>query len=223
MNHDDIDLARRLAARDEAALAEVYVRFAPSISRWLRRKFACLPPGEIEDIAQEGLLILWKRRADFDLRRANLRSWYCGIACKIALKSMERNRIKGCALEAGCASEVLDRLPWRDDEAPEAVGEGRDEDDNDNGSLSPRGQFRAENLPLMSELLAALSSCERNALLATMAGDYPISRADAAARFGLNPNTFRSHLKRAHDHIISECARRGLPPPNWKIWEGNND
>lgn len=222
MMHDEVDLARRFAAGDEAAVAEVHVRFSRGVWRWLTRKYGhLLPPGEIDDVLQDALIVLWERLEDFDPRKGSLRSWYFGIALRITRKRTTRGWVKQRRRETACDGDALERLPRPGSEAlqTERDGDGHEETGDERSAVSPREELRAEYLPLMAELLGALSDCERAALLATIGGDRPISRAEAAARLGVNPNTFRCYLKRAHDHLQAECGRRGLPPPDWSVWE----
>ena len=51
--------------QDHLAFAQLFERFAPRIEAWLRRRGAAAPLAE--DVAQDVMLALWQRAAQFEL------------------------------------------------------------------------------------------------------------------------------------------------------------
>lgn len=69
----DLGLMRRVAADDEAAIAELYDRFSSLV---YRMAYQALPTrAEAEDAVQEVFLRLWRTAAKFDPKRASLVTW----------------------------------------------------------------------------------------------------------------------------------------------------
>jgi RNA polymerase sigma factor (sigma-70 family) len=80
-----------LADGDRAAFHPVFVRLWPLVRGFAAR---CLPPEEAEDVAQETLLRVFARAAEFDRRRDAL-SWVLGIAAyeiRTARRRRQRRR-----------------------------------------------------------------------------------------------------------------------------------
>ena len=82
------DLAQ-LADGDRDAFHPVFVRLWPLLRGFAAR---CLPAGEAEDAAQEALLRVFARAAEFDRRRDAL-SWVLGIAA-YEIRSARRRRLR---------------------------------------------------------------------------------------------------------------------------------
>ncbi len=229
MSSDDVELGRRLRAGDASAIAEVQSRFAPAVSAWLLSEFdGRLAPDEIADVMQDALLALWLHGARYDPGRAALRAWFAGIARHMALRRLSRGWAKQRSHETTCETGTLDEIPWRlpgaDDEALPARAEGdrRRNGDGDGApeEISARRRFRAENLPVMTEILAILNEGELAALMAAGEADHRLSLAELAKRLGMNSNSFRSRVNRGCGKVDCECERRSLPHPNWDWWLG---
>jgi len=73
----DSDLLQRSAEGDEGAFEALYQRHRDAVYRfaWVITK----SPADAEDVAQECFLTLSRKAADFDPRRAQLRTWLLGI------------------------------------------------------------------------------------------------------------------------------------------------
>ena len=69
----DADLGRRMAARDQSALAELYDRYGSLAYAVAMRVLR--DPGRAEDAVQEAFLNLWRGAAGFDPTRGSLRTW----------------------------------------------------------------------------------------------------------------------------------------------------
>lgn len=88
----DAELLRRIVARDEHALAELYDRYSGAAMalafRMLRER------GQAEDIVQEAFLTVWRRAGTFDTARGSARSWLLAIvhhACIDRMRGRHRH------------------------------------------------------------------------------------------------------------------------------------
>ena len=73
---DDDELIAALAAGDETALRELFVRHAPWLAGRLR---AALPPPDVEDVLQETFLAVWKGASGYR-PRGTPQAWMWVIA-----------------------------------------------------------------------------------------------------------------------------------------------
>jgi RNA polymerase sigma-70 factor, ECF subfamily len=77
--------------RDQAAFAELFEGFAPSIKAYLRRS-GC-PEGQAEDLAQETLLAIWRKADRFDPARGSAAAWMFAIARHLRVDRLRRKPI----------------------------------------------------------------------------------------------------------------------------------
>lgn len=91
---DTAELARLVAAvahdRDKQAFAALYAYFGPRLKTYLMRLGAS--PSAAEDLAQEAMLILWRRAESFDPSQANVRTWMFTIARNKRIDALRRER-----------------------------------------------------------------------------------------------------------------------------------
>jgi RNA polymerase sigma-70 factor (ECF subfamily) len=126
-----------------------------------------------EDVSAETFVVAFRRRADYDLRRADARSWLFGIAVNLA-----RNHRRA----EGRRARVLRRLTVRPDEPYAAV----------------LARLDAQRLPLR-EALASLSPQERDLLILHACLD--LTYDELAETFALPLGTVRSRLHRARAKV----------------------
>lgn len=86
----DEDLLRRVAARDPAALASLYDRYAPLVYGLARR--IVRDEDQAEDLVQEVFLRLWNRPEVYDRGRGTFRAWLLSIAHHLAVDVLRRRR-----------------------------------------------------------------------------------------------------------------------------------
>jgi RNA polymerase sigma-70 factor (ECF subfamily) len=81
--HSDGDVLARIAARDDAALGELYERYSGLAFglayRVLRDR------GQAEDVVQEAFLSIWRRAGTFDSARGSARGWLTSIVHNAAV------------------------------------------------------------------------------------------------------------------------------------------
>jgi RNA polymerase sigma-70 factor, ECF subfamily len=89
----DCDLFRRIAAREEGALAELYDRHSRMaysvIMRILRR------PSDAEDVLQETFVRVWSRAETYDARLGSPAAWLTRIARNRAIDRLRAQRVRG--------------------------------------------------------------------------------------------------------------------------------
>ena len=86
-------LMHRVAAGDEAAVAELYDRFGSLVYKVARQ---LLPTrAEAEDAVQEVFVRLWQTAERYDPRRAKLVTWVMLIARRHLIDRLRRNAVRG--------------------------------------------------------------------------------------------------------------------------------
>jgi RNA polymerase sigma-70 factor, ECF subfamily len=101
----DRDLMERVASQDDAALGEVYDRYAGIAFALAYRTLG--DRGQAEDVVQEAFLSLWRRAHTFDAERGNLKSWLMTIVRNAAI-DRRRGRFRHEATE-----QNIDDHAWR--------------------------------------------------------------------------------------------------------------
>ena len=76
--------------RDRAAFAALFAHFAPRVKAWLMRQGA--PPAQAEDLAQEALLMVWRKAPLFDPAKASAGTWVFTIARNLRIDAIRRER-----------------------------------------------------------------------------------------------------------------------------------
>src|SRR5439155_13814627 len=84
----DADVMRRVAAKDEAALAELYRQFGAMVFGLVQRVTRSAETAE--EITQEVFLWVWSRADTFDPSRSALRSWLAVVAHRRAVDWVRR-------------------------------------------------------------------------------------------------------------------------------------
>jgi RNA polymerase sigma-70 factor, ECF subfamily len=112
----ELALLRRIAARDNAAMKELYFLYHRRLARFLTRLTARTDVAE--EIINDTFWVVWQRAGDF--RGASLVStWILGIAYRRALKTLRRLRP---VLPEEDAQEQLSDAPWERAELSEWLG-----------------------------------------------------------------------------------------------------
>ena len=76
--------------RDRAAFEMLFHHFAPRVKAYLLRLGANV--AQAEDLAQEALLLLWRKAAQFDPARASAATWIFTIARNLRIDAIRRER-----------------------------------------------------------------------------------------------------------------------------------
>ena len=153
---NDVELLRAIAARDEAALAQLYDRYRVILFGLLMRILNSRE--EAEDVLQEVFLQVWRRAADFDETRGRPFTWLVTLA----------------------RSRGIDRLRTLAARERVAVAGARDEAEVVSDAASDA--FRSEQRDVVNSALAQLPDEQKQLLL--LAYFDGLSQSEIAARVG---------------------------------------
>ena len=109
-----MDLLERVVDRDEAALGELYDRFAGILLAVIQRIVGA--GGEAEEVLQETFLQVWKQASRYDDGRSSVSNWLSLIARSRAIDRLRSRRVKERTALAAEAEKA------ETDVAPEGVG-----------------------------------------------------------------------------------------------------
>ncbi len=113
-------IAAIAAQRDKAAFAALFGLYAPRIKGFLVRTGS--PAEMAEEVAQEAMLLVWRKAALFDASRASVSTWIYTIARNLRIDRLRHER--------GVSAEVLyDVLRCDEPEQPDEVFEDADAGD----------------------------------------------------------------------------------------------
>ena len=161
----DVELLEAIAARDEAALAQLYDRYRVILFGLLMRILN--NRAEAEDVLQEVFLQVWRRAADFDENRGRPFTWLVTVA----------------------RSRGIDRL--RTLAARERVAGTREEAEAVSDAASDA--FRSEQRGLVNNALAQLPDEQKRPLM--LAYFDGLTQSEIAARLGAPLGTIKTRMR----------------------------
>jgi len=88
-------LVARVAAREQAAFAELYGLYRRRLARFLGRFLGS--PQVIDEVINDVMFVVWQDASRFELR-SKVSTWIFGIAWHKALKALERQKREGAPL-----------------------------------------------------------------------------------------------------------------------------
>jgi len=100
---DDAALMRRIAERDQAALAALFGRYQTRVFRFVLRLVRS--EATAEEVTNEVFMEVWRNGHRFE-GRSTLSSWILGIAHNKAISSLRKRREEG--LDEGAAEQIAD-------------------------------------------------------------------------------------------------------------------
>ncbi|WP_295516724.1 sigma-70 family RNA polymerase sigma factor [uncultured Stenotrophomonas sp.] len=174
----DMDGVARL--RDRACFMRIYDYFMPRLCVYLRGLGA--PEAVAEELAQECLLRLWLRAADYDAAQGALSTWLYRIARNLQIDRVRHERSwmqVQAAVEAASSSD--------------AQSHSSAEDYADQARL----RQRINELPAVQARLVRMSYFEAK------------SHGEISAALGMPLGTVKSHLRRAFQQLQSKVG--GVP------------
>jgi RNA polymerase sigma-70 factor, ECF subfamily len=107
----DLSLMQRVAANEEAAIAELYDRFGSLV---FRMAYQSMPTrAEAEDAVQEIFVRLWRTAARYDDNRSALVTWVMLIARRHLVDKLRRTkaRVRAGSLDNPLVPAIADREP----------------------------------------------------------------------------------------------------------------
>ncbi|WP_312708005.1 sigma-70 family RNA polymerase sigma factor [Stenotrophomonas sp.] len=171
----DMDGVARL--RDRDCFLRIYDHFMPRLCVYLRGLGA--PPAVAEELAQEALLRLWLRAADFDAAQGALSTWLFRIARNLHIDRVrhERGWLQAQAAVADAASFDVVEHSSAEQYADQV-----------------RLRQRINELPAVQARLVRMSYFEAR------------SHGEIAAALGMPLGTVKSHLRRAFLQLQSKVG-----------------
>ncbi len=178
---DDVELVRRIAARDTGALRELYDRYGAIVHGMAYRTLGDRQLAE--DCTQEVFVAVWKGAGRYDPARAQVTTWMLSIA---------RNR-------------AVDAVRWhehrRAEPLPEAWSHGEAPD-------AAEIAVAAEQSEQIAAALAELPGVQREALSLAYFGG--LSQAEIADRLGVPLGTIKSRIRLALERLRSVLPKYAL-------------
>ena len=178
----DADIARRMAARDPSALADLYDMYGALAYGVALRVLG--DPGRAEDTVQDAFLKVWYAARGFDPARGSLRTW---------LIASVRNR--AIDLLRGRSLRERRELALRPD--LEAAAEGPEEE-----------AVAAQERDAVRAALAELPEEQRQAVLLAYFGGF--TQAEIAEISGVPLSTVKGRMRLALDKLATYLKSRGL-------------
>jgi|ERR1700722_5378318 RNA polymerase sigma-70 factor (ECF subfamily) len=77
--------------RDRGAFAALFAHFAPRVKTWLQRSGS--DTAQAEEMAQEVMLTVWRKAAQYDPARAAAGAWIFSIARNLRTDTLRRSRL----------------------------------------------------------------------------------------------------------------------------------
>jgi RNA polymerase sigma-70 factor (ECF subfamily) len=172
----DVDILRRIATRDEAALAELYDRHSRLAYSVIVRILGS--PSDAEDVLQETFVRVWSRADTYNPLLGSPATWLTRIARNRAIDRLRARRVQGrVVLEA--ALHAADHAPLSGEpvtrDTPETLLEGR----------TTAGTVRTA--------LATLTPDQRTLIEAAFFEGY--THSELATRFGVPLGTVKTRIR----------------------------
>lgn len=178
---DDVELLKAIAARDEAALAQLYDRYRVILFGLLMRILNNRE--EAEDVLQEVFLQVWRKAADFDENRGRPFTWLVTLARSRGIDRLRTLASRERVAEAG-AREVSEEIS---DAATDAL--------------------KSEQRGLVSDALAKLpDEQKRPIMLAYFDG---LTQSEIATRLGAPLGTVKTRMRTGMIRLRELLAGQG--------------
>lgn len=108
-----VEVAQESGQRRRAAFERLFAYYAPRLKAYFQRLGA--PPTQADDLAQETLLLLWRKAGLFDPAKASASTWVFTLARNLRIDALRRERHPTAAAVEGehaVAAAVMDA--WHD-------------------------------------------------------------------------------------------------------------
>ena len=177
----DILLLKAIAARDEAALAQLYDRYRTILFGLLMRILNNRE--EAEDVLQETFLQVWRKAADFDESRGRPFTWLVTLARSRGIDRLRTLASRERVAEAG-AREVSEEVS---DAATDA--------------------FKSEQRGLVSDALAKLPDEQKRLIM--LAYFDGLTQSEIATRLGAPLGTVKTRMRTGMIRLRELLAGQG--------------
>ena len=178
---DDVKLLKAIAARDEAALAQLYDRYRTILFGLLMRILNNRE--EAEDVLQEVFLQVWRKAGDFDENRGRPFTWLVTLGRSRGIDRLRTLAARDRVAEAG---------------AREAV-----EDFSDAATAA----FKSEQRGLVNKALAQLPDEQKRPLM--LAYFDGLTQSEIATRLGAPLGTVKTRMRNGLMSLREQLAGKG--------------
>ena len=169
----DVRLLQRIAARDTAALAELYDRHSRLLFGLILRMVR--DRGEAEDILQEAFIRVWTRAETYDAQLGGPLPWIVRVTRNSAIDRLRARRVRASGRDAIDFDAVEAAAPATGIQNPEAA------------------VLEAERRRTLSDALAGLPAEQRRLIEAAFFEGY--THSELARRFGLPLGTVKTRIR----------------------------
>jgi RNA polymerase sigma-70 factor, ECF subfamily len=178
---EDVKLLKAIAARDEAALAQLYDRYRLILFGLLMRILNNRE--EAEDVLQEVFLQVWRKAEDFDENRGRPFTWLVTLGRSRGIDRLRTLAARDRVAEAG-AKEVVDHIS---DAASDA--------------------FKSEQRGLVNEALSQLPDEQKRPLM--LAYFDGLTQSEIATRLGAPLGTVKTRMRTGLVNLRELLAGKG--------------
>jgi RNA polymerase sigma-70 factor, ECF subfamily len=169
----DLSLLQRIAARDTAALADLYDRHSRLLFGLILR--IVRDRGEAEDLLQETFVRVWNRAEIYDARIGGPLPWMVRVARNRAIDRVRARRVRATVDAPGIDVTAVEPAPDTTIQSPEAA------------------VLEAERRLRLSDALAVLPLEQRRLIEAAFFEGY--THTQLAQRFGLPLGTVKTRIR----------------------------
>jgi RNA polymerase sigma-70 factor (ECF subfamily) len=178
---DDVKLLKAIAARDEAALAQLYDHYRVILFGLLMRILSNRE--EAEDVLQEVFLQVWRKAEDFDENRGRPFTWLVTLARSRGIDRLRTLAARDRVAEAG-AKEVVEAIS---DAATDA--------------------FKSEQRGLVNKALAQLPDEQKRPLM--LAYFDGLTQSEIATRLDAPLGTVKTRMRTGMMNLREQLAGKG--------------
>jgi RNA polymerase sigma-70 factor, ECF subfamily len=170
----DLSLLQRIAARDTAALAELYDRHSRLVFGLVLRIVG--DRGEAEEILQEAFVRVWTRTDRYEARMGGPLPWIVRVARNCAIDRLRARRVRAAVHAPGIDVAALEAAtPATGTRSPEAA------------------VLDAESKQTLTDALAGLPAEQRQLIEAAFFEGY--THSELAERFALPLGTVKTRIR----------------------------
>ena len=169
----DLSLLQRIAARDTAAVAELYDRHSRLLFGLILR--IVRDRGEAEDLLQEAFVRVWNRAEMYDARMGGPLPWIVRVARNCAIDRLRARRVRAAVHAPAIDMAAVEAAPATGIQTPEAA------------------VLDAERRRTLTDALAGLPPEQRQLIEAAFFEGY--THSELARRFGLPLGTVKTRIR----------------------------
>lgn len=193
---DEVELVALVTQGDSRAFAELAQRHVPAIETYARRLLA--DEAAAQDIAQETLLVLWQRSAEFKPEKAKLTTWLHRVAHNRCIDLLRRQKRETMMPSEDIFARQENGVPG--DLGGEAEGEVGGEESDPTVTFSITSESVSEgNRAAMDAALRNLPESQRTALVLTYYQN--LSNREVATVMNSSTRAVESLLCRARGNL----------------------